>query len=227
MLTVVPRLRLTRVEQRERTRSAVLAAAAEVFPKRGYHRASVDEIASAAGLTTGAVYSNFDGKAALFLAMYEVEMNRWVADLRAAVSAAATVPDRTEAAVAEWLRYLREQRDWFVLFVEFWAHAVGQPALRERFAAQYARLRVAIAEVIEVSAEEMGIPLPLAADEFGLAVNALGNGLLLDKLLEPDAVPDDLYGRILELVFQGLAPSTPGKRPAAAGRPPRGGARRG
>lgn len=197
--------RVSRAEQRERTRSAVLTAAAEVFPRRGYHRPSVDEIAAAAGLTSGAVYSNFDSKAGLFLAMYEVEMNRWVTELRAVVSEAPTVSERSESAVAQWLRYLREQRDWFVLFVEFWGHAVGEPALRDRFASQYARLRLAIAEVIEASAEEMGIRLPLASEELGLAVNALGNGLLLDKLLEPDAVPDELFRRVLDLLFEGVA----------------------
>jgi AcrR family transcriptional regulator len=198
-----------------------------VFPRRGYHRASIDEIAAAAGLTSGAIYSNFDGKSGLFLAMYEAEMDGWVADLRSAVRVTDTIPERTEAAVAQWLRYLRDQRDWFVLFVEFWAHAVGQPALRERFAAQYARLRLAIAEVIERSAEEAGIRLPLGAEEFGLAVNALGNGLLLDKLLEPDAVSDELYGRVLKLVFEGLAARTPRRRAAEAGRPPRKSARDG
>jgi AcrR family transcriptional regulator len=192
---------LTRAQQQERTRARVVAAAAGVFPRRGYHRATVDEIAAEAGLTSGAVYSNFGTKADLFLAVYEQQMTRWVDELDAAVRRGATVERRSEAAIEQWLRYLREQQDWFILFVEFWTHAIKEPALRERFARQYARLRIAISDLVADSAADLGIQLPIDASELGLAVNALGNGLLLDKLIEPEAVPEDLYGRVLDLLF--------------------------
>lgn len=203
--SVVARPRLSRAEQRQRTRAAVLKAAARVFPREGYHRASVDQIAGEAGLTYGAVYSNFGGKSDLFLAMYEQQMTRWVEDLQRGVGEVGTVERRTEVAVGQWLDYVRDQRDWFPLFIEFWAHAVQDPELRERFAAQYSRLRVAVGELIAASAAELDVELPIAPGELGVAVNALGNGLLLDKLLTPDAVPDDLYQRFLEVVFGSLA----------------------
>jgi TetR/AcrR family transcriptional regulator, repressor for uid operon len=49
------------------TRDQLVAAAAEVFAEKGYERAGVAEIARRAGLTTGAIYSNFSGKAELLL----------------------------------------------------------------------------------------------------------------------------------------------------------------
>jgi AcrR family transcriptional regulator len=48
-------------------RERLLAAAAEVFAERGYERAGVAEIARRAGLTTGAIYSRYAGKAELLL----------------------------------------------------------------------------------------------------------------------------------------------------------------
>jgi len=72
-------VRLTRMEQQERTRAAVLAAAREEFAEHGYAEAKVDRIAERAELTRGAVYSNFPSKRALYLAvlvgMAEVEPN--------------------------------------------------------------------------------------------------------------------------------------------------------
>ncbi|MFG6197049.1 TetR/AcrR family transcriptional regulator [Nonomuraea sp. JJY05] len=62
-------VRLTRAQQQERTRAAVLAAAREEFAERGYADAKVDRIAERAELTRGAVYSNFPGKRALYLAV--------------------------------------------------------------------------------------------------------------------------------------------------------------
>lgn len=61
--------RLTRAEQQERTRAAVLAAARKEFAEHGYLGAKVDRIADRADLTRGAVYSNFPGKRALYLAV--------------------------------------------------------------------------------------------------------------------------------------------------------------
>ncbi|GAA2908926.1 TetR/AcrR family transcriptional regulator [Streptosporangium fragile] len=62
-------VRLTRAQQQERTRAAVLAAAREEFAERGYLDAKVDRIAERAELTRGAVYSNFPSKRALYLAV--------------------------------------------------------------------------------------------------------------------------------------------------------------
>jgi AcrR family transcriptional regulator len=62
-------VRLTRAEQQERTRAAVLAAARAEFAEHGYGAAKVDRIADRAELTRGAVYSNFPSKRALYLAV--------------------------------------------------------------------------------------------------------------------------------------------------------------
>jgi AcrR family transcriptional regulator len=62
-------VRLTRAQQQERTREAVLAAARDEFAEHGYVQAKVDRIAERAELTRGAVYSNFPSKRALYLAV--------------------------------------------------------------------------------------------------------------------------------------------------------------
>ncbi|MDH6142359.1 AcrR family transcriptional regulator [Kitasatospora sp. GP30] len=62
-------VRLTRTQQQERTRVAVLAAAKAEFTEHGYAEAKVDRIAERADLTRGAVYSNFPSKRALYLAV--------------------------------------------------------------------------------------------------------------------------------------------------------------
>ena len=61
--------RLTRAQQQERTRAAVLAASRREFSEHGYADAKVDRIAERAELTRGAVYSNFPSKRALYLAV--------------------------------------------------------------------------------------------------------------------------------------------------------------
>ncbi|MBX9391454.1 TetR/AcrR family transcriptional regulator [Streptomonospora nanhaiensis] len=93
-------VRLTRAQQQARTRAAVLAAAREEFVEYGYASAKVDRIAERAELTRGAVYSNFPGKRALYLAV--------LADLVEKAAPAASrwapgVPDAPPADAAEAL----------------------------------------------------------------------------------------------------------------------------
>ncbi|MDR8410905.1 TetR/AcrR family transcriptional regulator [Nonomuraea sp. 3-1Str] len=61
--------RITRAESQERNRARVLAAAREEFAGRGFRDVKIDDIAERAGLTRGAVYSNFPGKRALFFSV--------------------------------------------------------------------------------------------------------------------------------------------------------------
>lgn len=62
-------VRLSRAQQQERNRARVLTAAREEFAERGFREAKIDRIADRAELTRGAVYSNFPGKRALYLAV--------------------------------------------------------------------------------------------------------------------------------------------------------------
>ena len=70
------RVRLTRAESRERTRAHLLEAAADVFAQRGFHGASVEEVADVAGYTKGAVYSNFASKDELLRETLEYRTRR-------------------------------------------------------------------------------------------------------------------------------------------------------
>ncbi|GAA2384173.1 TetR family transcriptional regulator [Catellatospora methionotrophica] len=68
--------RLTRAETQQRNRAGVLSAARAEFAARGYRDATVDGIAERAGLTRGAVYSNFPGKRALYFAVLADDAER-------------------------------------------------------------------------------------------------------------------------------------------------------
>jgi AcrR family transcriptional regulator len=91
-------VRLTRAEQQERNRAAVLAAARGEFAERGYADAKVDRIAERAELTRGAVYSNFPSKRALYLAV--------LLDSLEPPTAVASSPDVLGAFARVWLERL-------------------------------------------------------------------------------------------------------------------------
>jgi AcrR family transcriptional regulator len=188
------------------TRRHLLDAAETVFARHGFHGASVEEIAREAGATTGALYSNFAGKEELFLALFEEALATDVRGYSEAFEAGATPGEKARAAADRWMLVLRERPSYFPLFVEFWAYAVREPGMQERFAERLATLRMSNAGLVEKAAEKRGrSPTPRLAERLGLVITALGNGLALEKLIDPDAVPDELFGDTLALVFEGLA----------------------
>lgn len=98
-------VRLTRAQQQERTRAAVLAAAREEFAEHGYAEAKVDRIAERAEMTRGAVYSNFPGKRALYLAVL-VDLVESTAGDRIRESSPASVAEALGAFARVWLERL-------------------------------------------------------------------------------------------------------------------------
>ena len=198
--------RLSRQEKQAQTRVRLLRSAELVFAERGFFAASLDEIAARAGFSIGAVYSNFESKGDLFLALFEEHVAGQVRDYLELFAAGETLDEQARSGADRWMRYLDEHPDFFPLFLEFAAYAAREPRMRAAFAARLGAFRAAFAGMIERGAADLGIELPDgAADQLGLVVNALGNGLALERLADPDAVPDELFGSVLALFFDALA----------------------
>ncbi|WP_040691354.1 TetR/AcrR family transcriptional regulator, partial [Nocardia vinacea] len=97
-------VRLTRAQQQDATRRKVLAAAKSEFAQRGFRGATVDGIAERADMTRGAVYSNFPGKRALYLAVLAHEAEQ--APAPAGGAKAGTPAAALSAFASTWLEQL-------------------------------------------------------------------------------------------------------------------------
>jgi AcrR family transcriptional regulator len=192
-----------RDEQKALTRRRLLDSAEAVFARSGFHGASVEEIAREAGATSGALYSNFASKEDLFLALFEERIATDVGDYSQILAEEATFEQQVRGAADHWMEILRERPDYFPLLIEFWAYAIREPQLRARLAERFAALRSASARLVLQGAQSQGFPPNAEAGEFvGQLVNALGNGLALEKLTDPEAIPDSLFGDMLLLIFK-------------------------
>jgi AcrR family transcriptional regulator len=191
-------------ESKARTRARLIAAARKVFLRRGFHAASLEAIAEEAGYTIGAVYSNFEGKSELFVAVFEDYVAGRVKEIEAVAGSALAPEDQTSAGAVQWMEKLAAEPDWFPLFIEFWSHAARDRRLRRKFAIPLGAVRVAIARIVERHAHQRGIELSLPAEQIGTAIKALGNGIALEKIADPDAVPEELFGASLAIFLRGL-----------------------
>src|ERR1700690_1597800 len=112
---------MTREQSKANTRERLLAAARSVFARRGFHGASVEEIASEAGFSTGALYSNFDGKEDLFLVLMEREIEEHAREITEAVRARASMSERATGGARQWMTMIERGPEGALLFGGFWA----------------------------------------------------------------------------------------------------------
>jgi len=193
--------RLTREQSKAATRDKLLDAARTVFAARGFHGASVEEIAAAAGYSTGALYSNFGGKEDLFLVLMDRELSRHASELNDAVARRETVSEKALGGADYWMALIERERELLLLFMEFWAYGVRDPNIRPHVAAHFAETRRMLTCLVAESARELGIDLAIPAEHVAIAIDAIADGIMRQKLADPDAIPDDLLGTILSRLF--------------------------
>ncbi len=190
----------------EGSRNRLLDAAVEVFARRGYERATIDEIAAEAGLSKGTVYWHFDSKADLFQALLEERFDRPVEAVMEITRTASPEEPSAPAVSAEVARLFASQPRLVQLMQEYWAAAARDPAMRERYVARQRRLRGALVETLRVRQERLGaVPFALPPEQLATAFLALAVGLAMEAEVDPGSVPASLYGDVLALVYDGNA----------------------
>src|SRR5438270_9463793 len=193
------RTRAARSEGRE-ARDELLAAALQVFARRGYRQAGVDEIAAAAGYSKGALYWHFSGKEELLMALLEERIDARMRELVALLESAPPDRDMSVEASREFAMRLSSERDAALLEREYWSLAIRDPELRARYAERQRALRGALAGAIEARARHLGTPdVPMPADDVARIVMTIIGGLSIDELIEPGSVRAELLGDTLAL----------------------------
>ena len=203
------RRRLTRPERSAQTRAELMASARQLFLRRGFHASSLEQVAEEAGFTIGAVYSRFGSKADLFLAILDERIDQLVAEVAQVAALDQPLGDHAELLAGRRMALLEREREWFPLVVEFWSHAARDERLRREFAARHERLVQAYAGLIEADYARLGLTLPLAPEVLARAVVAMGNGVALERLADPDRVPDGLLSTMAISFLRGAAADGP------------------
>jgi AcrR family transcriptional regulator len=200
--------RRTRAEQRAETRRRLLDGAAEVIRERGLGAASVEAIAAAAGFTRGAFYSNFDTKDELFL---ELLQDRVYRNYRAMVERAPlqehlTIAQRLDSAARELADLQRgdDGRWLFELWLELLAHAARDREFAALAASFWSGTRAMLTELTEQTYAGLDLELPTEARHLATAQIGLDIGLAVQHMVDPEAVPLEVYPELWRVLFGSL-----------------------
>ncbi len=158
----------------EERRAQILDAARACFTGSGFHATKVQDIATACGLSKGAVYFHFESKRAVLLALVEVEFER-ASDIFAA--AEATPGEPMTVALRAFTDFLGSADDprhrFFLMTGEL---ALQDDDLRERLTGHHHQLLRRLSSLLAHAAERAGAPL---ADPESVAVllKAMADGI--------------------------------------------------
>jgi len=183
--------------KRDRTRAALVAAALEMVEAKGFAGASLDEIAARAGMTKGAIYSNFSGKGELLMAAMAAK------GLTVSSDTPAEAPLREQfAGMARGLAdMLQRARGEAAFLAEFQVYALGDPELRRSLASAYA-------QSFESSAAHMaragGLKPAMAPRHVAVALQSVAIGFMVQSFLSPQDVTEEIIFETLAALAEGL-----------------------
>lgn len=183
----------------------LLSAAIEVFTERGIEKAGVALIARRAGLTTGAIYSRWEGKQELLLDALDVVLMQQIAQLLTAG------PDSSAADVLGSLGADLMTREFAgdALMLESFVMARRDPAFREILHARMADEESHLATLID-NGKAAGIVDPSLSTRAILALcQAISFGFVVMGAIEKPTADADEWNTVIHRLIAAALPPTP------------------
>jgi AcrR family transcriptional regulator len=189
-------------EREEATRRRILQAARQVFVEKGFHRASIDDVVAACGLSVGAIYTYFPNKDELIrasiLAANREESDSVLADTRAAGS----VGERLDRGIRGWWRYTIEAPGAPAFLAEAWGEASRRPLIRDLMAVRLERGIAMTSIMLRECVEHGELPADVDVDALARTIGALTDGMVLEYVVSGGSLRlEDARNRI-RLVLQ-------------------------
>ena len=174
-------------DKRQRTRAALLEAARELVREKGYEGTTLQDVAARAGMTSGAIYGNFKNRDDLFLAL---GLSYWP-PIVPRYRPTAIFAEKMRALAEATLAAIPERHRVAGGRLTGMAYALSHEAMR-------ARVQEITAASYELGAEwlrsiDTDDELPMPADQLVCVIHVLTEGLVFQRLLTPDLVPDDVF----------------------------------
>jgi AcrR family transcriptional regulator len=183
--------------KRERTRAALIAATLEVAKEKGFAATSLDEIAARAGMTKGAIYSNFAGKSELLLAaMFSKDFS-----IPPSAPLEAPAPDQVRGMAQGLVEMIERTRGEERFLAEFEFYAITDPEMRKAFADFYTE---GFGFTAEYLAKVEGLGGAMSARDLAVALQCLAVGFVVQSFITPEEVTPGVIEKTLETLARGL-----------------------
>jgi AcrR family transcriptional regulator len=188
------RARLPAPERRQQLLDTALAT----FARLGYHDASMNDIADAAGVTKPVLYQHFGSKRDLFLELLADLGSRLRSAVRDAVASADGPRKQVEAGFSAWFNWVDTNRDGFSVLFD--SEARRDPEFAEQAARSKRQIADTVAEFIVADGLQSDRQRLLAYGIVGMGESTCRRWL--DKEIDLDA--EELAAQVSSLAWSGL-----------------------
>lgn len=193
--------RMSRQQRQQETRTRLLDAAERMFAERGIHGASLDDVAADAGLTKGAVYSNFTSKADLLLGLMQRRQAEDVVDAEGILADTSRPAEGRFHSLGKAYAHgvgKARSRQYAMLLLEFWLYGMRDPTAQTQAAEMLRSSRAGTRAAIET--HHHNHTSRLSPTQLATLTTALDIGLAVQHLIDPEEVPGELYGTAMQLI---------------------------
>jgi AcrR family transcriptional regulator len=189
----------------------ILGLAGELFAERGYAAASMDELATRAGVSKPVIYKLFGSKRELFVACTE-ELGRELTEIVVtAVEGSDGIEELLRAGGEAFFRFIRDNR-------ALWSVAYGTATIAPpegegsapagvggKIAELRARQNALVRAVIVAASAELGLELDdFQSEAMARSLNGIFEGLAVWAIERPEIPAEDLAGWVVEMTIPGL-----------------------
>jgi AcrR family transcriptional regulator len=180
------------------TRRQLMKAAREVFTRKGFESARIEDIVEKARKTRGAFYDNFRDKEDVFFAIFEEDISRDQGKVVGRLSAASSLEERVEV-LAQHLEELLRDKQRILLNLEFKMYVIRHPHKRKRLSELYSEmcLRCTMTKINTLFPELVGAAIEKRR-RLNMEIGAIIDGLALNFLFNPESRSGNQFKRYLQ-----------------------------
>ena len=194
-------------DKRARTRAALLEAARALIREKGHERTTMEDVARRAGMTGGALYGNFKNRDELFIALGQT----YWAPIKPMIRPGSSFADKMRAMAEAAIAAIPERRMAAVGRLTGMAYALKHEALRAQVREATAASYGWGAGWLRSVADDGQLPMP--AEILVVVIHTLTEGLVFQRLMTPDLVPDEVFYAAFAALARPAETKSPG--PAA------------
>jgi AcrR family transcriptional regulator len=203
----MPVLGKTRKEVIKEFRTAeLLEAARRVFAEKGFHSATVEDIAAAAGVAKGTVYLYYKSKQDVYWGALEHGITELRNEIATRLATEQTPENKVQAFIEIKIRYFEENRDFFRIYFSELGSGLSHPA---QMPPQFEQMYLQQARLLEGALQqgiESGAIREIRMDTAAVAISDLIRGIIVQRLLgwSNKEVESDV-NFVFDLVWRGIA----------------------
>lgn len=185
----------------------ILQAAHATFAAKGFHGASMKDVADAAGVSKSMLHYYFESKTHLILELHAFIFNGFAAMIRENVRQQGTGPRQAMRAMDQLWDFLKGQASDLEFVFQLWSECTINPRLRKQMAAFYAECRKLFVEGIEMVLGEMAEHLTIPKDSLAAILMSVFDGLAVQYYLDPAGFPVERHLAQVKRIFWQAIPT--------------------